>query len=110
MISVSENLLIELEWFGFFFFYKIRYIPLVFALYSWVCQMLHETSYQIINIYIAYIYGQSQTSELLWHDASSAHKMHVVIANYNRYVCVCAFNYGGFWELLQYWSLWFCIH
>jgi hypothetical protein len=29
-------------------------------------------------------------------DASSAHKMHVVIANYKRYVCVCAFNYGGF--------------
>jgi hypothetical protein len=23
--------------------------------------MLHETSYQIINIYIAYIYGQSRT-------------------------------------------------
>jgi hypothetical protein len=29
-------------------------------------------------------------------DASSAHKMHVVIANYKRYVRVCAFNYGGF--------------
>jgi hypothetical protein len=35
-------------------------------------------------------------------DASSAHKMHIVIANYKRYVCVCVFNYGGFWELLQY--------
>ena len=29
-------------------------------------------------------------------DASSAHKLHVVIANYKRYVRVCAFNYGGF--------------
>ena len=41
-------------------------------------------------------------------DASSAHKMHVLIANYKRVcvsvcvcvfvcvcVCVCAFNYGG---------------
>jgi hypothetical protein len=31
-------------------------------------------------------------------DASSAHKMHALIANYKRSicVCVCAFNYGGF--------------
>jgi hypothetical protein len=33
-------------------------------------------------------------------DASSAHRMHALIANYKRYVCVCvcvcAFNYGGF--------------
>jgi hypothetical protein len=29
-------------------------------------------------------------------DASSAHKLHVVIANYKRCVRVCAFNYGGF--------------
>ena len=35
-------------------------VSLQTALYSWVCQMLHETSYQIINIYITYIYIRSK--------------------------------------------------
>ena len=35
------------------------------ALYCWVCQMLHEISFQIINMYS--IGGQSWASELLWH-------------------------------------------
>ena len=34
------------------------------ALYCWVCQMLHETSFQISNIYS--IGGQNRASELLW--------------------------------------------
>ena len=28
-------------------------------------------------------------------DASGAHKVHVLIANYKRYVCVCVFDFGG---------------
>jgi hypothetical protein len=28
-------------------------------------------------------------------DASGAHKVHVLIVNYKRYVCVCVFYYGG---------------
>jgi len=35
------------------------------ALYCWVCQMLHETSFQIINMYS--IGFQNRASELLWH-------------------------------------------
>jgi hypothetical protein len=33
------------------------------ALYCWVCQMLHETSFQVINMY--YIGLQNRASELL---------------------------------------------
>jgi hypothetical protein len=36
-------------------------------LYCWVCQMLHETSFQIINKYRYSIGGQNRASELLWH-------------------------------------------
>jgi len=39
-------------------------VSLQTALYCWVCQMLHETSFQIINMYIS---GQIRASELLWH-------------------------------------------
>jgi hypothetical protein len=35
------------------------------ALCCWVCQMFHEISFQISNMY--YIGGQNRTSELLWH-------------------------------------------
>jgi hypothetical protein len=28
-------------------------------------------------------------------DASGAHQVHVLIANYKRYVYVCVFDYGG---------------
>ena len=28
-------------------------------------------------------------------DVSGAHKVHVLIANYKRYVCVCVFDFGG---------------
>ena len=35
------------------------------ALYCWVCQMLHETSFQIINMHS--IGGQNRASELLWY-------------------------------------------
>jgi hypothetical protein len=35
------------------------------AIYCWVCQMLHETSFQIINMYSNG--GQIRASELLWH-------------------------------------------
>jgi hypothetical protein len=37
-------------------------VPFQTALYCWVCQMLHETSFQIINIYS--IGGQNRVSEL----------------------------------------------
>jgi len=51
--------------FSFSFFTFFTQVSLITALYSWVCQMLHEISYQIINIYA--ISGQNRTSMLLWH-------------------------------------------
>jgi hypothetical protein len=30
----------------------------------WICQVLHETTFQIINMY--YINGQNRASKLLW--------------------------------------------
>ena len=44
---------------------KITQVSFQTGLYCWVCQMLHETSIQIINIYS--IGGQNWASELLWH-------------------------------------------
>ena len=38
-------------------------VPFQTALYCWVCQMLHETSFQIINMYS--ISSQNRASELL---------------------------------------------
>ena len=35
------------------------------ALYCWVCQMLHETYFQVINMYSISL--QNRASELLWH-------------------------------------------
>jgi hypothetical protein len=45
---------------GHSFFMKHSWTKL---LYCWVCQMLHETSFQIINIY--FISGQNRASQLL---------------------------------------------
>ena len=44
---------------------KLHKCPFKQRLYCWVCQMLHETSFQIINMYS--IGSQNQASELLWH-------------------------------------------
>ena len=43
--------------------FKITQVSFQTSLYCWVCQMLHETSFQIINMYS--IGGQNRASELL---------------------------------------------
>ena len=45
--------------------YRITQVSFQTALYCWVSQMLHETSFQIINMYS--IGGQNRASELLRH-------------------------------------------
>ena len=44
---------------------KIAQVSFQTALYWWICQMLHETSFQMINLYS--IGGQKRASELMWH-------------------------------------------
>jgi hypothetical protein len=45
-------------------FFFLTQVSLQTALYSWVCRMLHEISYQIINLHVYAISGQNRASEI----------------------------------------------